>query len=191
MRNVCRSFTTLVLAIALGYALPLAVAAYGEAPATGTVTEPGTQSVPLQKPFDLHFLDRMSDHHRQGIAMMDIAIDKARTESVEAMARKMRAGQIEDIAGMQEKKAEVALALNSGLAPAATPMDMAVLQNATGMEFDRAFLSMMIEHHKQAVGMAEDALAQAETEDVREIARKTRAQQEREIEDMRRMLEGM
>lgn len=49
---------------------------------------------------------------------------------------------------------------------------MSVLEGLTGQDFDIAYMSQMIEHHKGAIEMAEAALEASENEDVRGAAQK-------------------
>ena len=49
---------------------------------------------------------------------------------------------------------------------------MSVLEGLSGQDFDIAYMSQMIEHHKGAIEMAEAVLAASENEDVRGAAQK-------------------
>jgi uncharacterized protein (DUF305 family) len=49
---------------------------------------------------------------------------------------------------------------------------MSVLEELSGQDFDIAYMSQMIEHHKGAIEMAEAALEASENEDVRGAAQK-------------------
>jgi uncharacterized protein (DUF305 family) len=58
---------------------------------------------------------------------------------------------------------------------------MAALENLSGQDFDIAYMSQMIEHHKGALEMAEAALEASENEDVRGAAQKIIDAQSAEI----------
>ncbi len=70
--------------------------------------------------------------------------------------------------------------------PAALSMNgmTAALNGKTGDEFDKAFLALMIEHHKGAVDMAEAVLKSAKHEELKVLARDIISAQTKEIEQM-------
>lgn len=49
-----------------------------------------SSSKATQAPFDLQFLDAMSEHHRNGIALMDLAIKKTKNPKIKTMSQMMR-----------------------------------------------------------------------------------------------------
>lgn len=59
------------------------------------------------------------------------------------------------------------------------------LENKTGDDFDRVFLSEMIVHHLGAVEMAEAALENAQHEEIKQLAREIISAQEKEINQMK------
>ncbi len=61
---------------------------------------------------------------------------------------------------------------------------MAALDNKTGDEFDKAFLSEMIMHHQGAVEMAQAALVNAKHEEIKNMAHAVIAAQTTEIQQM-------
>jgi uncharacterized protein (DUF305 family) len=66
--------------------------------------------------------------------------------------------------------------------------DMVALDAATGAEFERLWLQMMIEHHRGAVTMAQQVLAEGSDARVLDLAREIIAAQQREIDQMTQML---
>ncbi|WP_040782553.1 DUF305 domain-containing protein [Nocardia pneumoniae] len=82
-----------------------------------------------------------------------------------------------------------------GMPMSGTPMpgmmsaeQMAALQAASGPEFDRQWLTMMIEHHTGAIAMAETELADGKNPDAQALARAIIKAQQAEIDQMRTML---
>jgi uncharacterized protein (DUF305 family) len=74
-----------------------------------------------------------------------------------------------------------------------TPEELARLSAATGAEFDRLFLELMIRHHEGALTMVAELLSRsgaAQDSDVFQIASDVDADQRAEIARMRRMLGG-
>jgi len=60
------------------------------------------------------------------------------------------------------------------------------LSSASGDEFDRKFLEMMIKHHEQAIATSELASSKAVHAELRELAEKMQADQTEESEKLRR-----
>ncbi|PZR53085.1 DUF305 domain-containing protein [Xylanimonas oleitrophica] len=69
--------------------------------------------------------------------------------------------------------------------------DLAALEAASGTEFDRLFLELMIRHHLGAVDMADDALRDGSDLYANEIATDTSVGQTAEINRMRDILAGL
>lgn len=61
---------------------------------------------------------------------------------------------------------------------------MSGLQDKTGDDFDKAFLSEMIMHHQGAVEMAEAALQSAKHQEIKDMARTIISTQTSEINQM-------
>ncbi len=68
--------------------------------------------------------------------------------------------------------------------------DIAKLQAATGKQFDRLFLDMMIPHHQMAIDMAKEATTKAEHAEIKEMARMTVMKQQGETAEMNRLKGG-
>ena len=66
--------------------------------------------------------------------------------------------------------------------------DMEQLEAASGAEFDRMFLEMMIEHHRGAIAMAQDVQADGSHPDVLALAGDVVADQAAEVEEMEGLL---
>lgn len=52
-------------------------------------------------------------------------------------------------------------------------------------DFDRSFIDMMIPHHEQAIDEAKRALAQAQHQELKELAKRIVSTQEQEIDQMK------
>ena len=68
--------------------------------------------------------------------------------------------------------------------------EMGDVEAATGAEFDRMFLQMMIEHHQGAVTMAERELEEGQFAPAQELAQSIIDSQNVEIEEMEALLAG-
>jgi uncharacterized protein (DUF305 family) len=154
---------------------------------------------PAKVPYDVQFLDAMSQHHRDGIKMMQMAADKAKSPDIEEMAQKGIDDQSEEIDEMKSMRKRISpnapKAANMKL-PGMMPKkmmeeDMTKLRSASGSHFDTHFLQAMIKHHQGAVTMSDDALAKARDPEVRSKAKEIHDKQKGEISDMKHMLKTM
>jgi uncharacterized protein (DUF305 family) len=69
--------------------------------------------------------------------------------------------------------------------------DMARLGNATGTDFDRMFLEMMILHHEGAIEMAELELADGKYQPTKDLAQAVITGQQAEIDEMNTLIAGL
>lgn len=144
--------------------------------------------------YDLAFIDAMTQHHRDGIKMMDLAAKKAESQDVAEMAGRGAQDQKAEIDEMQRMKpAPSQVSKMAGKIPGVMPpgkmmTELARLEKSSGKEFDRMFLQMMIEHHKGAVKMADDALTRGSDGNVKMKAREIHDKQSEEISQMKKML---
>jgi uncharacterized protein (DUF305 family) len=165
-------------------------------PATrGTVTPPGAA--------DIRFVQMMVPHHEQALEMAALAPGQAANAKVKALADRIDAAQTAEISAMQSwlrRHARQAQGGHDGgghgAGPAApmqmpgmaTPQQMAQLKAATGANFDRLFLTLMITHHQGALTMANEELVKGTDVLIREMAQEVIVTQAAEINRMRALL---
>lgn len=186
----------LITAFALAFTLALSPVAYARD--EGDSQKMMMQSSPdaAKAPFDIQYLDTMSQHHRDGIKMMEMAVDKAQSQEIKSMAQRMMDDQqkeIEELKSIREHvKADAPEAVNMKM-PGMMMMDkeMAKMEAASGSDFDRHFLKTMTSHHKDAVKMSDAALKQAKHAEVKTKAQEIHDKQKKEVSDMEMMLSKM
>jgi uncharacterized protein (DUF305 family) len=71
-----------------------------------------------------------------------------------------------------------------------TAAQMDELTAATGAQFDKLFLTMMIDHHQGAITMAKAEQTGGKNPDAKALADKVIADQTAEIAEMQKMLQG-
>ncbi|MBI3791879.1 MAG: DUF305 domain-containing protein [Gemmatimonadetes bacterium] len=101
------------------------------------------------------------------------------------------AGMSHDMPGMKHDNATADTPMMPGML---TPAQMAALDAARGPDFDRLFLSGMIQHHNGAIGMVKDLLSHegaAQDRSVFKFAADVNVDQTTEVERMRKMLAGL
>ena len=157
---------------------------------------------------DVHFVTGMIHHHAQALVMAGWAPTHGASASVRTLAARITNAQQDEIALMQrwlEDRAQPVpelMVMNGELmvhgaehdAPMPgmlTPDQLAELDRARGAQFDRLFLTYMIQHHGGAVTMVEQLLAHegaAQDQAVFKLAADVNVDQTTEIARMQRML---
>lgn len=160
---------------------------------------------------DVHFMQGMISHHAQAITMAGWAPSHGASPSVRTLASRIINAQQDEIVTMQTWLGD-----RHQVVPPATaaPMKMMVngkeqamlmpgmltdaqmhqLDQAKGEEFDRLFLTFMIQHHKGAVSMVQDLFdtyGAAQDELTFKYASDVNVDQTTEIARMERMLSVM
>jgi uncharacterized protein (DUF305 family) len=143
----------------------------------------------------------MIPHHEQAVEMAEIALDPARGagDDVRTLATRIQAAQDPEIERMrallaswgEEELTDMGDDHEShGMSGMMTAEEMAALEQASGTEFDRMWLAMMIAHHEGAVEMAGVVQAGGSAPAVRELAGQIATAQEAEIAEMTSLLGG-
>ena len=160
---------------------------------------------------DVEFMQGMIPHHAQAVKMCTMAPTHAGTRDVKLMCERMLVSQRDEIKMMriwlldrgQQVPAPDAthhtMTMPGGMAhdmlmPGMLSDDeMAQLDKARGVAWDRMFLTFMIRHHEGAIKMVEDLFASpggAQGDDMYGYASDIFADQMAEIERMKKMLEA-
>jgi uncharacterized protein (DUF305 family) len=150
---------------------------------------------------DVRFMQGMIAHHAQAIYMSRLALSHGANPRLLKFANKIDQSQQAEIRLMQDW-----LRANRQIAPDTsswrtmsmpgmlTPVQLAQLDAARGVEFDRQFLNLMIQHHEGALKMVADLLATplaAQDVDVSVFANDVDVVQTAEIALMREMLANL
>jgi uncharacterized protein (DUF305 family) len=147
---------------------------------------------------DVRFMQGMIAHHAQAVYMSRMAAARGANPRLLRFATKIDQSQIAEIRLMQEW-----LRSNDQVAPDTsswrtmsmpgmlTAQQLAQLDASRGVEFDRQFLTLMIQHHEGALKMVADLLASpraAQDVDVSVFANDVETVQTAEIAVMHQML---
>lgn len=183
----------------IGFALTLTLAACGSdsstaLPPAGQTAQSVAGSVQAEhNAADIAFITDMSPHHSGAIAMSSLAATRAASPDVKALAERISAAQGPEIAAMGAMAQAWQVTLPAGDAMPSMPHmgkdDAAALTPLRGAEFDRQFLSRMIEHHSGALDMAKTELAQGTNPQATTLAKAIVAAQDKEIAQMKAMLQ--
>jgi uncharacterized protein (DUF305 family) len=124
---------------------------------------------------DVHFMTGMISHHAQALVMADLAPTHGASKEVQTLAARIINAQKDEIATMQHWLRDrdqpvpeihiegLNMMVHGGHAMhmpgMLTPRQLQELDAARDAEFDRLFLSYMIQHHRGAVTMVHDLFA--------------------------------
>jgi uncharacterized protein (DUF305 family) len=163
---------------------------------------------------DVRFMSHMIDHHAQALVMADWASSHGASPSVRTLAARIINGQRDEIATMQrwlrDRGQPVPEPDTSGMPMSMhhragqehamlmpgmlTEEQMKELDRVQGADFDRLFLTYMIQHHKGAVTMVNELFGTqgaAREEPTFKLANDVSVDQTTEIARMQRMLDAM
>jgi uncharacterized protein (DUF305 family) len=157
---------------------------------------------------DVHFMSGMIHHHAQAVLIAGWAPSHDASPSLRALCERIVVGQRDEIGLMgrwlQARHEDVpdsnaAHTMKPGIDHAAmmpgmlTPEQLARLDRARGPEFDRLFLTFMIQHHQGAITMVNQLFGQGagEQETVFRFASDVFADQSTEIARMQKMLAAL
>lgn len=185
----------------------------------GRVTAPaGAASTPSAESAEAGFARDMQTHHNQAVEMSLLLRDRTDDEELRLLALDIATAQSQQAGQMfawlnawgvpqtstQPEMAWMALPTLDGghdehssahtpgepMPGLATPEQMQALRDAEGVEAERLWLELMIEHHRGGVEMAEAVLARTENELVTPLARGVVMLQQKEIDYMTELLEA-
>jgi uncharacterized protein (DUF305 family) len=146
---------------------------------------------------DIAFARNMIPHHQQAVQMAQMVPTNTTNPRVIGLANQIITTEAPGIQAfrtflMQWQDVQGHDAGGQGM-PMVGMVDqttMDKLQSLTGPEFDRLWLTSMIDHHRGAIAMAQDEGAHGRNADVIYLARSIIATQQSEIDQMKQMLGG-
>jgi len=171
-------------------------------------TSPAAHTAPYTDA-DVHFMAGMIGHHAQAVLMAGWAPSHGASQALRALCERIVVGQRDEIVMMQrwlrerhETVPEIDTARDAmpGMSHAMlmpgmlTPPQLAQLDSARGADFDRLFLTFMIQHHMGAIVMVNQLFGTqggGEEEIVYRFASDVFADQTTEIDRMNRMLNAL
>jgi uncharacterized protein (DUF305 family) len=151
-------------------------------------TEHSGMNMEGESPYDATFIDSMIEHHQGAVDMATLALEQAEHEELRSFAEAIIAAQTSEIEQMQNWRSQwfPDLAPTEGM-----QMDMGqmTISEDESIPFDQRFIEAMISHHQGAIDMAQEAVEQAEHEEIRTLAKAIIEAQSAEIEQMRGWLQ--
>lgn len=137
------------------------------------------------------WVKKMIEHHRGAIDMSDVLLAQASSGPIVEMARKTKDKQQKDIAELEKMRREGNPVQQSAEAHRPSMMKMhEAMMAAKGADAAETWARKMIEHHRGGVEMSNIVLQNGATGKVREMAQKTIREQNKDIEDLQKLLRG-
>ncbi|WP_349827163.1 DUF305 domain-containing protein [Brevibacterium litoralis] len=151
---------------------------------------------------DADFMTMMVPHHAQALTMTDWAAEQAESGELKRLAYRMNLEQGAEISLMagwlEDRGLDVPAEAENGWQPGGMAMhgmltdeQMAELEAAEGAEFDRLFLTGMIQHHQGAIMMCDEVVISGIDATVEQMATHMTSSQGAEIARMQDMLDAM
>ena len=195
-----RTTSTALISAAAAAALVLTGCSTDSAgtPSTSGATSSVVESQARFNNADIAFLNGMYPHHAQAVEMADMVAGRTDNTDVVALAAAIKAAQQPEMERMTAWLQQWGQPVPASGMDHGSSMDhgdgmmsadrMDALMALSGTEFDRQWLTMMIEHHEGAVEMANVELADGENPDAKQMAADIVTAQQREIADMQAAL---
>lgn len=139
---------------------------------------------------DVAFAQGMIPHHQQAVEMADLATDRASSQEVKDLAAQIKAAQDPEITNMTgwlkewNQPTQMSGMDSMDMTGMMSDTQMSDLTAASGAEFDKMFLEMMIEHHNGAIEMANTEISDGKNPEAIALAKTIVKAQEAEIETM-------
>jgi uncharacterized protein (DUF305 family) len=219
VQSATRAFV--VLGVLMGWFLAGVCAQQAETGKTPVVVQPGAPgqpsktlppttraTLPERSQADVEFMQGMIMHHSQAVAMTALIPSHTDNMSLRLLGSRISSSQSDEIKFMQRwlaargepismsmegmpdmDKSGQPMCLMPGML---TPQQMETLRKATGGQFDRLFLTGMIQHHNGALTMVKDLFDTAgagQDADIFNFATDADNTQRAEIKIMQSMLE--
>jgi uncharacterized protein (DUF305 family) len=149
---------------------------------------------------DIAFSRNMVAHHQQAVQMAQMVPTNTSNQQVIALANQVIASEVPETQAFrawlmqwEDSEGSDPAGQDSHDVPMTGMVDKATmdkLQSVSGAQFDRLWLTSMIDHHRGAIAMAQDEVAHGRNADVLYLARSIIARQQAEIDWMTKMLGG-
>ncbi|OKI69008.1 DUF305 domain-containing protein [Micromonospora sp. CB01531] len=168
------------------------------APGEAAKTLPANEMPPVPRRShnnaDIRFVTMMIPHHEQALVMAKLVADRGENRQLKIIADRILAAQEPEIKTLETWLTDRGLNRNSGpghqhgMAGMQSAEALEQLTAARGAEFDRMFVTMMVEHHQGAIDMAGEVLALGVDGVLNEMASSVIVEQGAEINRMREAL---
>ncbi|WP_433714020.1 DUF305 domain-containing protein [Nocardia sp. CA-084685] len=160
-----------------------------------TTAAPAPGSDTAYNDADVTFLQMMYPHHAQAVEMADLVPNRSQNQQVLDLAANIKKAQdpeMTQIGALLQRFGKPApsadASIGHGMPGMMSQDQMSSLAALSGLDFDRMWLEMMINHHTGAVDMAETEQASGTNPEAQKLADSIISAQQTEIDQMNAML---
>src|SRR6185312_9183996 len=146
---------------------------------------------------DHSFARKMVTHHEQTVEMALMVTSNTKNQQVIDLANRIYGSQVSELQAfrsflMKWSDAQGHDTAGQGVSAAGMVAQSTIdkSKSMSGPEFDRLWLTSMIDHHRGAITMAQDEVAHGRNSDVIYLARSIITSEQPEIDQMNQMLGG-
>ena len=141
---------------------------------------------------DIMFLQMMIPHHQQAVDISNLAIKVSRNQELIALAKKIATDQAAEIVKMKNWLKDAGVSEDpghsmSGMGGMLSETELNNLNNASGSEFDKLWLTGMINHHDGAIHMS-NMILDAQNLEIKAFGEAIVKTQTAQIDQMKAML---
>ncbi|MGW6498997.1 DUF305 domain-containing protein [Nonomuraea angiospora] len=157
------------------------------------VATASAQSKPAFDDADVMFAQMMIAHHQEAIEMAELATGRATYEETKELAEKIKSGEQPQIETLQDwlkewgKTTPVSEA-GDDRPTGITDANVKTLLDSRGPAFDKGFLTMMIDHHEEAIAMARVERKQGQSSKAKKLADRIMKEQQAQVAQMKKLL---
>lgn len=169
-------------------------AALAEDPSAAASPSPVVTPAAGYNAADVRFAQMLIPHHLQAMDMTILARTQAGDQWVRDLAAKItetRDPQIRTAKGWLDDWGEEPLPRDHPMPGMASKADITRLSQASGLEFDRLFIELMIEHHRGSIEVAQQEQAEGAFAEAKAMADTLVTGQQAEIKEMRDYLKKL
>jgi uncharacterized protein (DUF305 family) len=212
-RTVATGLAALAAVAAIGACSSTSTKEATTSPAPSSAQTSSQAQAAAHNKADMMFARMMIPHHEQAIEMSDMILEKQGIDPrVVDLATQIEAAQGPEIETMQGwlnqwgmsdmpghsgdmpghgGMKDSDMAAMPGMAGMMSPAQMDALENATGVEASKLFLTGMIKHHEGALTMAQDEIKNGQFPDAVAMAKSILESQQKEIDTMNVILKSL
>jgi uncharacterized protein (DUF305 family) len=159
---------------------------------SGNAAAPPAQKGVDHNDADVKFSLEMIPHHQQTIMLVDMAANKAATQQVTVLAASLLSAEESDIQTMRAwlttwNSPQPMDAAHGGhdMPGMVSQADIKALESASGAEFDRKWLALIVKHLENGVTMSQDVLKTGLHAETKSLANHIVKNQEKQIAEVR------
>lgn len=134
------------------------------------------------------YLDRLSAHHQQGVALAKLGSERAIIPQVKEAAQRILLDEKEELTQIQKWRTE-----KYGIIPEEkgleTKTNLKDLKTSMKGEFDQVFLEKMIAHQQEGISLSKIGIPSLQDEAIKDFSQKNTEESEKEVTDLQ-LLQG-